>query len=138
MRGRLLLLALPALVGCVPASMEKLESSGETVVIASPLHWQDAYRRLNTQMQACLHAPSLLAATMAVDGQVYDELRMGEITATFPTGPFSSRSGPVARVQVRPVESGASVTIMNATGFPAIARLPKQARMWLDGSTDCR
>lgn len=138
MRSKLFIAALPAmLTACTAGTMARLEAEGDRLVVGSSLQWQEAYRRLNTQMQACLATQAPLTATVTVDGQLYDELRMGEIAVTYPVGPFSDRQGPWARVQVRPVDSGAEVTILtvgNAVGRSIAERVPK----WLEGSEECR
>jgi hypothetical protein len=124
--------------GCAAGTMTQLEAEGDRVVVGSPLPWQEAYRRLNTRMRACLAPSSLLGGSLVqVDGQLYDELRMGEIAVTFPTGPFSSTNGPLARVQVRPADSGAEVVILtvgNVEGRSIAKRVPK----WLDGHQECQ
>lgn len=134
-----LALTVALLAGCVPASMEKLEAQGESVVIASPLHWQQAYRLLNGRAQECLTPASLFGGSMLqVNGQIYDELRMGEIVMTFPTAILSSRNGPFAKIQVEPADSGSTITVLSTRRSPLGETISGRVKMWLEGSTECR
>jgi hypothetical protein len=135
-QGFFSVLLVLSLAGCTAGTMIRLESEGNRVVVGSDLPWQEAYRRLNTQMQACLSAHTPVSA-VKIDGQLYDELRMGEVAVTYPVAPFSDRHGPWARVQVRPATTGAEVTILtvgNAVGRSIAERVPR----WLDGEQECR
>lgn len=134
--------ALPAVIlllaGCVPSNVKTLEAEGVATTLASPLQWEEAYRRVNAQAQRCWSPAGLFgASSMKVDGQLYGERRMGEITLTFPKGPFSSVNGPLVRVQVSPQGDGAAVVVLAKSGIWA-RQAPKSVAAWLDGVDDCR
>lgn len=136
-QGFFLVLATLSLAGCTAANVRDLENAGMVTTHADTRPWQEAYRLLNSQMQQCLAVQSPLAASFTVDGQIYDETRLGEIVMTYPSGPFSGRNGYVARVQVRPADAGSTVTVQavdNAMGRSVAERVPK----WLGGMQECR
>lgn len=131
-------LALPALAlllaGCGAPTLQTLEATGQSVVIASPLQWEEAYRIINSQAQRCIAVQSPLSASPQVDGQLYPEQRMGEVTVALPG---FTRNRYYGRVTVRPSATGSEITVTGMEGKLGATFAPR-VRKWLDGSTDCR
>lgn len=130
---RLVMAACLAFAGCVPASLERLESTGTTTTHSTALPWQDAYRRLNDRMQACYDVSG--PVTGGVDGQLYAD--RGEIVMRFQRGPLTNTAGPLVRIEVSPAAAGAAVTVTHAQDMLA-RKIASRIGPWLAGETACR
>lgn len=124
--------------GCVPANVKELEDTGSRDVVTHSGNWQESYRTLHTHMLECYDIHGFAGANLGqVHGQLYDELKLGEIVATYQKGPFSMSAGPYIQLRVTPDGGGSKVEILN-TGTLGKG-VGKQVRGWLDGSlAGCR
>jgi hypothetical protein len=130
-------LSLLLLAGCSSVSnVQDLADVGQSIDIKVPGNWQMAYRTLDARMQQCFNRNNLLGGNMAqVHGQLYDELRMGEITATMQAGPF--RQSPYVSLEVRPDGDNSTVKLTSRKAW--FGDMQQLVRIWTtNSSTACR
>lgn len=131
----LLVAALPALLcGCVSSNVRDLEAEGARESFASAQNWQEVYRAYARGMQECFTYNSIAGGAMGrVDAQLYNELKLGEIVATYPKGPFSTASGPYAIVRIKPTDAGSSIQMITTGTLGKSAAT--EIRQWAAGKT---